>query len=172
MTTLQNPLRLNVGFLTTESVGFSRVFEFDLPSIKLEADLSIEAFAGTAKFERTQRGLLLNAHFSGTIINQCVRCLDEFNQKLDTDFTELFAFDHRTTTDSDLLVPDSGMIDLAPLIREYMLLDLPLKPLCKQDCAGLCPICGINLNHETCDCQVEQIDPRLSKLKDLLDDSD
>lgn len=172
MTTLQHALRLNVGFIVTESVGFSRTFDFELPHIQLSDDLKIEGFSGTAKFERTQRGLLLNAHFAGTCTNQCVRCLDDYQQMLVTDFTELFAFDQRTTTDSELLVPDSGIIDLAPLVREYLLLEFPLKALCKQDCAGLCPHCGINRNHETCNCQVEYIDPRMAKLKDLLDNND
>jgi len=166
---LNHPLRLNVGFIVSESVGYSRVFDFELPQIKLAEDLEITDFTGTAKFERTQRGLLLTARFGGTVPSQCVRCLEDIELQLSTDFTELYAFSQRTMTDSELLVPDDGKIDLTPLVREYLLLEVPHKPVCKPDCAGLCPQCGANWNVETCDCKHDDIDPRLAKLKDLLD---
>ncbi len=172
MTKPHNLLRLNVGFIVSESVGYSRVFEFALPHIKLGEDLLVDNFAGTAKFERTQHGLLLMARFSGKVREQCVRCLEDIDLALSTDFTELYAFDQRTTTDSELLVPEDGNIDLAPLVREYLLLDLPISPVCKPDCAGLCPQCGANWNHEHCNCTTEETDPRLAKLKDLLDDKE
>jgi uncharacterized protein len=79
----------------------------------------------------------------------------------------LYAFTPRSATDSDLIVPEDGHIDLAPLVREYMLLDIPMKPLCRPDCKGLCPVCGQNLNDSTCQHQVDEIDPRLSVLKEL-----
>jgi uncharacterized protein len=166
---LDHPLRLNVGFIVSESVGYCRVFDFALPQIQLAPDLEVKEFSGAAKFERTHRGLLLTANFSGMVHSQCVRCLDDIEQKLTTDFTELYAFSQRTMTDSELLVPDDGKIDLTPLVSEYLLLEIPHKPICKPDCAGLCPQCGANWNIETCDCKHEEIDPRLAKLKDLLD---
>ena len=160
---------MNVGFIVNESVGFSREFEFDQPEIQLEDDLRVENFSGNALFERTQRGLIMTARFSGRVINQCARCLDDITQPLAADFTELFAFHAKDMDESELMVPESGVIDLTPLVREYLLLDFPITPLCKPDCAGLCPVCGTNWNHAKCDCKTETIDPRLSKLKDLLE---
>ncbi len=58
---------------------------------------------------------------------------------------------------------------MKPLIREYLLISIPINSLCKTNCAGLCPVCGTNHNHEQCDCKTDSIDPRLAKLKDLLD---
>jgi len=58
------------------------------------------------------------------------------------------------------------LLDLAPLARDAILLDLPLAPLCREDCAGLCPYCGIDLNDETCDCQ-GPVDPRWATLDEL-----
>lgn len=172
VTNRQNPLRLNVGFIVSESVGYSREFEFALPHIQLPPDLLLDNFAGTTKFERTQQGLLMVARFSGKVREQCVRCLEDLDLAISTDFTELYAFDQRKATESELVVPEDGKIDLAPLVREYLLLEMPINPLCKPDCAGLCPQCGANWNDEKCNCTPEEIDPRLAKLKDLLDDKE
>ncbi|MCI0532052.1 MAG: DUF177 domain-containing protein, partial [candidate division Zixibacteria bacterium] len=58
--------------------------------------------------------------------------------------------------------------DLNPRVREAMILILPIKPLCKEDCKGLCQLCGTNLNEKTCKCVKETADPRWSRLKELL----
>ena len=60
-------------------------------------------------------------------------------------------------------------MDLDELIRTDILLELPTKFLCKEDCKGLCPTCGKNLNEGACNCQTHQIDPRLEVLKQLID---
>jgi uncharacterized protein len=56
-------------------------------------------------------------------------------------------------------------IDLAEVVREQLYLALPMKPLCREDCKGLCPVCGVNRNRETCTCQLEWVDPRMPALK-------
>jgi uncharacterized protein len=65
-----------------------------------------------------------------------------------------------------------GVIDLGQLVREQILLLLPMKPLCKESCAGLCPVCGTNLNTGSCACSPEWDDPRLAPLKALARKSD
>ena len=65
---------------------------------------------------------------------------------------------------------EDDAIDLADLLREQFYLALPMKPLCRQDCKGLCPQCGTNLNTDTCQCQVRWEDPRLAGLKALIPD--
>jgi uncharacterized protein len=84
---------------------------------------------------------------------ECVRCLVEFQQSLHAQFSELYAFNSRSASESGLIVPDDGNIDLAPLVREYMLLEVPIRPLCRPDCKGLCIICGSDLNTEPCEHQ-------------------
>jgi uncharacterized protein len=61
-------------------------------------------------------------------------------------------------------------IDLSELLREQFYLVLPMKPLCRESCKGLCPQCGVNLNVETCACKPEWEDPRLAALKALISD--
>jgi uncharacterized protein len=63
------------------------------------------------------------------------------------------------------------VLDLGDIIREQFFLALPMKPLCRQDCQGLCPVCGLNRNRESCACRVEWIDPRLEPLKHLRSES-
>ena len=63
---------------------------------------------------------------------------------------------------------DDAHLDLAPLVREDMLVSMPLQTLCRADCKGLCPQCGQNWNDGPCDCRDDEIDPRFAGLADLL----
>jgi uncharacterized protein len=167
MTNPRRPLRLNLGFLINATIGTSRDFDFDFESIRLGDDLTLQKMEGTARFSRTPQGLLLQGEFKAEMELECVRCLDPFIQPLSWSFTDLFAFDRRNMTDSGLLVPEEGQIDLEPLLREYALLEIPISPVCKPDCKGLCPVCGENLNRVDCGHRSEPDSP-LSALNDFL----
>jgi uncharacterized protein len=162
-------LRLNVGFIVHQSVGYSREFPFDVDKIRLPPDLDLRNLTGTARITRTPQGLVTQVKMQAAIAAECVRCLTPCPQPLAIDFTELYAFSKRFMTDSELILPEDGHIDLEPLVREYMLLDVPISPLCRPDCKGLCPTCGANLNDVTCTHEADIVDPRLSALKILLD---
>lgn len=164
-----NPLRINVGYIIHADIGYNRKFEFALDSLDLDGSTSVSDLNGHVQFSRTQSGLLVEAAVTSQIQLDCSRCLDEFDHSLEMTFTELYAFDKKNMTESELLIPDTGFIDLTPLFQDYFLLSIPINPICKTDCAGLCPVCGINKNNESCDCHTESIDPRLASLKDLLD---
>lgn len=168
MNNSRNLLRLNVGFLINQAVGSSRDFPLEIPNIRFDQDLELNNLSGTARVTRTAQGLLVQAKMHAEQPTECVRCLTEFVQGLGADFTELYAFNRKSITDSGLLLPEDGHIDLAPLVREYMLLDVPIKPLCSPDCKGLCPVCGENLNETQCGHLPESVDPRLEVLKSLL----
>lgn len=165
-----NPFRLNVGFLIHQPVGSSRDFLFEIPEVALEPDLELKELAGSSRVTRTSQGILVQVKLHATLHTECVRCLNDFYQPLFTDFTEVYAFSRKSVTDSELILPEDAHINLRPLIREYMLLDIPIKPLCSPECKGLCLICGENLNESTCDHEPDSIDPRLSVLKSLLDE--
>jgi uncharacterized protein len=167
VTNLRRPLRLNVGFLIKSPVGTRRDFNFDYEKMHLGEDLAVVNFTGSACFDRTQQGLLLQGDFSAEAELECVRCLETYSQALKWSFSDLFAFDKSNTTDSDLLVPEDAQIDLEQLLREYALLEFPISPVCKPDCKGLCPICGENLNQTDCGHRPEPDSP-FAALKDLL----
>ena len=170
MTQHINPLRINVGFIVNAEAGYSRTFELDAAELFLPPDLALSDLRGTARFSRTPQGLVTDVVITARTPSECSRCLKPIEQGIATQFTDLYAFDERSTTESELILPTSHVIDLAPLVREYMILDMPIIPLCQPNCKGLCPVCGVDHNEESCEHQPSNIDPRLSPLKDLLED--
>jgi uncharacterized protein len=167
VTNPHRPLRLNIGFLINATIGTSRDFNFDYEKMRLGDDLTVREFSGTTRFSRTPQGLLLQGEFKAETDLECVRCLDMYCQPLQWSVTDLYAFDRRNMTESGLLVPEDGQIDLEPLLREYALLEFPISPVCKLDCKGLCPVCGENLNKTDCGHRPE-VDSPFAALKDLL----
>lgn len=102
---------------------------------------------------------------------QCDRCACDVVKTLHVPFVHTFVTEvNNEDTDDFIILPDM-VLDLDELAGEDLLLNLPSKVLCKEDCQGLCPTCGKNLNDGPCDCK-EPVDPRLAGLLALLDDSD
>jgi uncharacterized protein len=167
VTNPRHPFELNIGFLITSAVGTCRDFTFEFDQIKLGDDLPVTGFVGLVTFSRTQQGLLIQGKFSARTTLECVRCLDQYSQSLTWEFTDLFAFNQKSVSESNLLVPEDGRIDLEPLLREYALLEVPIKPICRIDCRGLCPMCGVNLNQTDCGHRQDESDSPFSQLKDL-----
>jgi uncharacterized protein len=144
------PLRINVGFLLNQPVGTSRDIHFDYTDVRLTVDFQISKLEGVGRLNRTPQGLLVEADFSAYQTDECVRCLEPFELELHTQYQELFSFQFHPTTEPSLVIPEDGNIDLAPLTRDYLLLEKPIKALCKPDCKGLCTVCGEDLNVTTC----------------------
>jgi uncharacterized protein len=98
----------------------------------------------------------IRAPFEGT----CRRCLEAARGVLEIDVHEICTDE----ADADLSYPiGSDWLDLEPIVHDACILELPIAPLCRQDCQGLCPLCGANHNHETCSCEAAA-DPRWSAL--------
>jgi uncharacterized protein len=107
---------------------------------------------------------------------ECSRCLSVYDEPLisSLDFVVDFgesAQEYRSEEEDNYFVadPSSDSFQIDNLVRETIILALPLKPLCSEDCKGLCPICGTDLNTSQCCCVKEETDPRWEKLKGLLD---
>ena len=144
------PLRINVGFVLSMSPGDRRDIPLAFSSINLSPVLELSDFKGTARFSKTGQGILLQGDFEAWVNQNCTRCLEPFPYKISTEIQELYALDERYVEEEGLLLPHDGFIDLAPLIREYMTMEIPIQPICKTDCKGLCPECGANLNQGAC----------------------
>jgi len=166
----RSPFRLNVGFIVHQEVGYKHEFPFEFEQIQILDDLDLRHVEGVAKIGRTPQGLIVQAKFSGESTLECVRCLNEFDHSMDWDFTELYAFNKKSVSESDLLLPEDAQIDLGPLIREYALLEIPTKPICKPDCKGLCAECGEDLNQTDCGHRDLTEESPFSVLKGLLDE--
>ena len=96
---------------------------------------------------------------------QCGRCLDDVEADLDFSMEEKLS---KITSDEDVIVIDSSELDLDELVIKNFCSELPINYICSEDCKGLCHVCGCNLNHTTCDCEDDYIDPRLAALKNFL----
>jgi uncharacterized protein len=158
-------LRLNVGFIVHQTVGYTRDFPLESPTVRLAPDLDLSDLAGIARVTRTAQGLLVQIKLHAFTPAECVRCLSEFQQPLQVDFTDLYAFTPNSVTESGLLLPETGKIDLATVIREELLVSMPISPLCRPDCKGLCPICGENLNEVAADHYHEQLESHQDQSK-------
>jgi uncharacterized protein len=150
MSNFRRPFRLNVGFVAHADVGYIHDFTFDFQTIRIGEDLELSAFNGIVNVGRTPQGLLFTGHFRGGTILECVRCLKPFEQELRWTLSELYAFTPKSVSDSGLILPEDAQVDIEPLIREYALLEIPINPICRFDCLGLCPICGEDLNVRDC----------------------
>src|SRR4030065_406715 len=99
-------------------------------AINIHPYLQINSLTGSIRATRTQQGILIQVNLKAQTVLECVRCLNNFQQSLNVAFTELYAFSQRYVTDSGLLMPETAVIDLSPVLREYILLEIPISPLC------------------------------------------
>ena len=101
----RKPFRFNVGFIIHEEVGYSHDFPFEFEKVILGDDLELRNFEGSVTVGKTPQGLLVQGKFSAETTVVCSRCLTDFVQGLDWEFTELYAFDQRSLTESGLILP-------------------------------------------------------------------
>ena len=154
-----------------ESIGQSRDFEFDEPGVEVAPDLTVTQLHGNLSLTRTPQGLYAQGHFQGLVHYECARCLTEFEQPLASRLAELFIYPPENAIESALTVSDDAHLDLTPVVREDMLLSMPMHALCRPSCKGLCPQCGQNWNDGPCDCSDERRDSRFEVLTQLLKES-
>jgi uncharacterized protein len=164
----RKPFRINVGFIIHEEVGFTTEIPFDIEKVKLE-DLELKNLTGKVDIGRTPQGLVVQGKFEAETTLECVRCLKDFIYPLAWEFMELYAFNQKSVSESGLLLPDDAQIDLAPLLREYALLEIPISPVHDPNCKGLCIECGQDLNVADCGHSQDRGDSPFAQLKDLLD---
>jgi uncharacterized protein len=147
----------------------------DLPSDigKIVAPIHLEACV-----RKVEKEVTIEGRIATTIEMNCARCLKLYQEALDDAFEVIYHPRPGTEKQSDEIELDKTdlnvsyyegeSISIATLLRDQLLLLLPVKPLCKPDCAGLCPSCGQDLNEGPCTCAKDTIDPRLAVLRQLL----
>ena len=150
MHTQYRPLRLNVGFLLSQSAGYGRQLDFQEEKLNLGEDLQVADFSGRVQLNRTPQGIVAKGVFNAELHTECARCLKPFATPVSIQLEDLFVFPPQNATDPLLVVGDDAHLNLEPLLREYILINQPTRPLCRPDCKGLCPICGNDLNDGEC----------------------
>jgi uncharacterized protein len=119
----------------------------------------------TGVVEPVHQGLLVTATIKTTWQGSCVRCLEQAEGPIEVDVVELFEEEGQGEEDTYHLSGD--ILDLSELVKDFVVLELPVVPLCSKSCKGLCVNCGQNLNEEACSCSKDEIDPRWGKLSSL-----
>lgn len=164
----QSKLRFNFGFLIEADLGTHRLVELDYPSVRVSPDLTLSPLKGMFTATRTGEGIYIGGELNSILAVDCMRCLDKMALPITFQLDELFYYPPESAPEGEPFIGENGFIDLAPLIRELSLLEVPIQPICRKDCRGLCTECGQNLNEAECGCEKDDIDPRLAVLKQLL----
>lgn len=117
-----------------------------------------------------------NAYYDGEVVTlvgtittavkmQCSRCLNEVSYPISIEFEDEFS--KLDPTEEGYLISEEETIDLTDMVTDNLILSMPVKVNCDENCKGLCPKCGKNLNKGLCDCTSDDVDPRLEVLKNL-----
>jgi uncharacterized protein len=138
--------------------GDAGVAFVDAPTVELRARLT------------GSRGVHVTGRVEAPVRVACRRCLKPLRRTIDLDLDLLYDRSVREQDSEGQIYPLSGgadTLDLMPALREQLLLALPPYPLCREECAGLCPRCGTDLNEGSCDCVLTEPDPRWDALRKL-----
>ncbi|HOW23561.1 MAG TPA: DUF177 domain-containing protein [Sedimentibacter sp.] len=122
----------------------------------------------TGEIYKIKDSLTFSGKLEYVITVECARCLKEFDKKIETKFLADLVEEEDMESDNLQMVITDGTIKMDEAIKQLIYLSMPMKSLCRDDCKGICPNCGVNLNEETCQCENSITDPRFDKLKDLL----
>jgi uncharacterized protein len=128
------------------------------PGARLDLQLRLEA---------VMEGVLVSGTATGPLAGECARCLDPIASTLEVDLQELYAYPESDATEDEAERLDGDLLDLEPVLRDAVVLALPLTPLCREDCGGLCVVCGARRDEVDCGHDVAPADPRWAVLNDL-----
>lgn len=121
-----------------------------------------------AKLEARAETVTLNICFTACYNAPCDRCATNCSENITVNKKYILATEIENEDNDGILLVTEGELDLAELCRTDVLLQIPMKHLCNENCKGLCPQCGANLNEKVCGCNKKTVDPRLAALAELL----
>lgn len=164
-------MKINVAQLLKEPLGSTRKIVFHRDDLE-----GGPVFQGRAELLRTGRGILVRARLETVVAETCARCLADFSRPAAIDFEEEFFPTVGVESGLPLEVPEAEaftidaqhILDLSEALRQYQMMEEPIRVLCRPDCQGLCPRCGADLNQGPCDCPPEAKGPlgALAALRD------
>lgn len=153
-------------------------FQFDIAGADLalaHEGLTVDTIQVDCKVDKRDRSIVVSSKFVAQVVQTCDRCLESFSDTFKDELIIYYTSDKETASFDDeqvirLLSQNTTEIDLSDGLQESILLSVPMKVVCAEDCAGLCPNCGVNLNDKKCECKIENRDPRWDGLRKLLDE--
>ena len=155
-------MQINVSQQVSASIGSIRNYEVSGTVDVTGGDSMVE---GKVRLMRTDRGILVKGTLHTEVEVTCSRCLSLFSYPLAVNIEEEYFPTTDVISGASLTLPEEPgcftidehhILDLTEAIRQYALMAIPMKPLCGEDCAGLCPYCGHNLNQGACDCLTQE----------------
>lgn len=175
-------MRYNVSQLLKEHVGATRHYQLQDDIAGLDAAIHpLADLSGAVDMIRTNDGILVRANLYTTVECTCSRCLTEFafpvRFEIDDEFHPTIdiltgaRLPQPEDSDEATLIDEHHILDLSEIVRQDLNLALPMVPVCRNNCQGLCPVCGKNRNDEMCEHATDDVDPRFAKLQELLDES-
>ena len=173
-------MRLDLSQVRTGREHYEKVYDPGMFSADREAFQVVAPVALSFDILKDKEQFHLTGTVRTTLELPCSRCLEPFTSPVDASFDLRYqphalntGNDEREIEEDDLSTAfyENDEIDLGQLMREQFYLSVPMKPLCQDDCRGLCPVCGTNLNRGTCACKQDWEDPRLAVLRNLKHES-
>ncbi len=173
-------MQINVSQLLKEPIGTTKDYGVG-ERIDISDNGNASLVEGKISLLRTLNGILVKGVLNTGVELNCSRCLSLYHYPVSLNVEEEYIPVVDVESGSPLSPPENSasftidehhILDLSEAIRQYTLLAIPIKPLCSNDCAGLCPICGHNLNQGRCDCPLPEPDRRWSKLTKLRQHTD
>jgi uncharacterized protein len=173
-------MRLDLSQVRTGREHYEKVYDARVFSADREAFQVVAPVALSFDILKDKEQFHLTGTVRTTLELPCSRCLEAFTSPVDASFDLRYqphtlntGSDEREIEEDDLSTAfyENDEIDLGQLMREQFYLSVPMKPLCQDDCRGLCPVCGTNLNRGTCACKQDWEDPRLAALRNLKHES-
>ena len=151
-------------------------FELTAEELMSESDLALAegSLVFHGEMENLDRVIKISGNVACVLRGNCDRCGEDVTTPLNCEFVESFTnleekADEEAEKEEEMIHFFEGdVIDLLPYVEQAIFLNTPMKTLCREDCKGLCPECGINLNENECSCNKSPIDPRFAVLADLL----
>jgi uncharacterized protein len=174
---MSNSLKINVFLIPEEGQEFvfSEVDSWFQACFKEDEkpDFTLDNVKASCLITKTSGTVFIKGSFTALIDICCSRCLENAKQSIASDFAYTLVPAKAETREDLELKPEEleisyyqgDFIDLAPIICEQIILQIPIKVLCREECKGLCPQCGTNLNNSSCKCHLEFVDSRMSVLK-------
>ena len=169
-------MRIELDKVGKHGAAFAHVYQPEELALVEEGVRLVRPPALNGRIDRDGRSVRLKGSITAQAEVDCDRCLQPISVPIAAEFevsyvpvTDYVAGETPELQEEDLNVSvfDEETIDLDDLAREQVLLAMPSRSLCQEDCKGLCPVCGINKNVQACNCESREVDPRWAALKDL-----
>ncbi len=171
-------MHYNLAQLLMEPIGSTR--DYDVNESFTGPEQGINGAQGWVRVIRTHRGVWVRAKLETQVRLTCSRCVKRFDHSSvltveEESFPTVDPVTGRKTepleeNETDIYLDDQHVLDMREVVRQYVLTEMPIKPLCRKECPGLCSGCGTNLNEGKCKCKAVPVDSRWGLFTELLDE--